>query len=193
MDRCVDGVVPSQRLDRVADELETDRLVFAGREDVEDAAADGELAVLVGGIFPRESGVDEQLGQVGRGDVLPRLQIDRRAEQTLRRAHARQQRGRRRDDDARGPSGDGVQRPGARRGDADVRRQTAIGIDLVRGKRQDGAIRAFRRETLERGHEEADVRDRLFEFAIARHDVQHDAVRQPVARPRRRTAPSQTT
>ena len=45
------GIVAAERLDRVADELEPDRLGLAGGKDVEDAAADGELAVLVGRIL----------------------------------------------------------------------------------------------------------------------------------------------
>ena len=53
----------------------------AGGKDVDDAAADGELAVLVGRILAREAGVDEQLGQIGRRDVLSRLEIERRAQQ----------------------------------------------------------------------------------------------------------------
>ena len=44
-------VVPPQRLDDVADELEADGLRFGGRVDVDDAAADDELAVLVDGIL----------------------------------------------------------------------------------------------------------------------------------------------
>ena len=47
-----------------------------------------------------------------------------------------------------------VQRPGARRGHADVRRQAAVRIDLVRGKRQHRAFRRRPREPLERGEEE---------------------------------------
>ena len=168
-------------LDRVADELEPDRLALAGREDVEDAAADGELAVLVGRIFAGEPGVDQQLGQVGRRDVLARLEIDRRGEQTLRRAHPRQQRRRRRDDDPRGAAGDGVKRPGARRRHADVRRQAAVRIDLVRGKRQDRAIRRRPARALRAPRRKnADVGDGLLEIGVARDDVQHDAVRQRV-------------
>ena len=73
---------------------------FAGRKDVDDAAADGEFAVLVGRIFTGESGVDEQLGEIGRRDVLAGSQIERGGEQPFGRGDARQQRGGRRD---RGP------------------------------------------------------------------------------------------
>ena len=75
------GVVAAQRFDGVADELDADRRRVARGKDVDDAAAHGELAVLVGRILPREAGVDEQLGEIGRRDVLARLEIERRAEQ----------------------------------------------------------------------------------------------------------------
>ena len=76
-------VVGAQRFDRVADELEPDRLRLAGGKHVDDAAADRELAVLVGRILAREAGVDQQLGEIDRRDVLPGLQLERRAEQPV--------------------------------------------------------------------------------------------------------------
>ena len=79
-------IVGAQRFDRVADELEPDRMRLAGGKDVDDAAADRELAVLVGRILAREAGVDQQLGQIGRRDVLAGPQVDRRRQQPLRRA-----------------------------------------------------------------------------------------------------------
>ena len=88
---------------------------LAGGKDVDDAAANRELAVLVGRILAREAGVDEQLGQIDRRDVLARPEVDRGSEQALGRRHARQQRRRRGDDDARGARGDGVQGPRAHR------------------------------------------------------------------------------
>ena len=59
-------VVPAQRLDRVADELESNRVAFTCREHVENAATDGELAMFIRRIFPGESRVDQQLGQIDR-------------------------------------------------------------------------------------------------------------------------------
>ena len=69
-------VVTAQRFNRVADKLEPHGLRFAGREDVDDAAADGELAVLVCRVFAAETGVDEQLAEIGRCNFLSWLQID---------------------------------------------------------------------------------------------------------------------
>ena len=85
---------------------------FAGREDVEDAAADRELAVLVGRILAGEAGVDQQLGEIGRRDVLAGLEVDRGREQALRRADPRQQRRGRRDDDPRGAGRASAEAPG---------------------------------------------------------------------------------
>ena len=51
------------------------------------------------GIFTGESGVDEQLGEIGRRDVLAGSQIERGGEHPFGRRDARQQRGRRRDED----------------------------------------------------------------------------------------------
>ena len=80
-----------------------DRLRVAGGKEVDDAAADAELAVLVDRILAREAGVDEQLAEVVRRDLVPGPEHRSTArEQPLRRADARQQR-RRRGDDQRAP------------------------------------------------------------------------------------------
>ncbi len=177
IDRCVPGVVRPHRLDRVADEFEADRIGFARREDVHDAAADGELALLVGGIFAAESGVHEQFGEVGRRDVLSRLQIERRGEHALRRRDAGQQRRCRRDQHARGATGNGVQGAGADGRDADVRRHPAIGIHFMRGERQDRALGGDRRQPFERRQEKGDVGAGLLEVSIAGNDVEDEPVR----------------
>jgi hypothetical protein len=82
-------VVGAQRLDGVADELEPNRVRFAGREDVDDSSPDSELAVLVRRVFAGESRIDEQLREIGGRDVLARLQLERRAEQPIGRCDAR--------------------------------------------------------------------------------------------------------
>ena len=162
-------------LDRVADELEADRVRLAGRENVEDAAADGELAVLVGRIFAGEAGIDQQLGEIGRRDVLAGPQLDRGGEQPFGRADARQQRRRRGDDDPGRAARERMERPRAGRRDADVRRhpavrdrlratETAAPPDLAAGVSPSSAAR-----------KNDDVGDGLFEIAVARQDVQHDA------------------
>ena len=53
------GIEPPDGFDGVADELEARRQVVARREDVDHAAADAELAVLVDRVFAREPGVDQ--------------------------------------------------------------------------------------------------------------------------------------
>ncbi|PYR09385.1 MAG: hypothetical protein DMF99_15570 [Acidobacteria bacterium] len=170
-------IVGADRLDRVADEFEPDRMRFRHREDVDDAAAGRELAVLIGGIFAAEAGVDEQFRQIGRRDILTGFQLERGGEESLWRGHARQQAGGRRDDYSRGAAADAVQRAGPRGGDADVRREAAIRIDLVRRKRQHRPLGRHRRQPFERGEKERDVGDRLLEVAVARHDVEHHPMR----------------
>ena len=75
------------------------------------------------------------------------------------------------------PRGERVQRPRARRRHADVRRQPAIRIDFVRRDTAGPRARPRRRTALRAREEEGDVRARLLEIAVLRHDVQHDAVR----------------
>ena len=172
------GIVCPKRLDRVADELEAHRMGGAGGENVQDAAAAGELAVLVGRVLAVEAGIDEELGQILRGDVLPRLQVHRGAQHVPRRAHARQQRRGRRDDHTRGAARERVQGRCPHRRDADVRRHASIGIDLVRRHGQDGALHRRLRQTLERREKEPDVGDRAVQVRVARQHVEHDAVGQ---------------
>src|SRR5262249_35374921 len=59
------GIVSPHRLDRVADELESNRLRLTRGIYVENAASKRELAVFVSGILPTETGIDEQLSQFG--------------------------------------------------------------------------------------------------------------------------------
>ena len=58
----------------------------------------------------------------------------------IRRAHTRQQRRCRGDDDARGTAGQPVQRACSRRGHVEMRRQAAVRIDFERGERQDALL-----------------------------------------------------
>ena len=69
-------IVGAQRLDRVADELEPDRLRVARRVDIENAAADREFAVLVSRVLAGKAGFDKQLSEVGWCDVLGRRSTD---------------------------------------------------------------------------------------------------------------------
>ena len=173
-------VVPAQRFDRVADVLDPDGLSLSRRVDVDDSAADSKLAVLVRGIFAAESGIDQQLTQIRRGDFLSRPKVDGRVKQTLRRADAREQRRRGSDNDASRGSRQRMERPRARRGDADVRRQSAIRVDLMRGKRQHRPIRGGGGKSLQGRQKEAHIADGLLEVAVAWHDVQDNPVRHRV-------------
>ena len=113
----------------------------------------------------------------------PGFSVERRRQHPLGRRHARQHGGRRRDHDARGALRDRVQRARAHRRDADVRRQAAIGIDFVRRKRQHRALDRRGRAAL-RAPPGRTRRPRTvcLEVAVARHDVEHDAVRLRVRR-----------
>ena len=68
----------AQRLDHVADELEPHRLDVAGGKHIDDAAADGERAVLVDRVLAREAGVNEQIGERLRVDFGARPDLERR-------------------------------------------------------------------------------------------------------------------
>ena len=95
------GIEASQALDGVADELDADRLGVGRGKHVDDAAADGEGAVLVDRIFAGEAGIHEQVRQSLRLDLRAGAKLDRGAQQALLRTHARQQRRRRGDDQPR--------------------------------------------------------------------------------------------
>jgi hypothetical protein len=129
-------VVGADRFDRVADELQPDRVRGARRKDVHDPATDRELAVFVGWVFAGEPGIDEQVGEIGRCDVLPGSEVERRRQESQGSGHTRQERRRRRHHDPRCPARDRVQGSCADRRDADVRRQPAIRIDFVRREGQ---------------------------------------------------------
>ena len=98
--RLVDGaaralrgrVESAERLDRVADELDADWLFVAWREDIDDAAANTELAVLVDGVLSRIAGGDQLRGEVLRLDIDAGPQIDRRLRQLLGADQFRQER-----------------------------------------------------------------------------------------------------
>jgi hypothetical protein len=61
--------VRAHRLDLVAEELDAERLAAGGREDVDDAAADRELAPLLGALHALVAGEGKALGQVVLGVV----------------------------------------------------------------------------------------------------------------------------
>ena len=73
LERALGGrVVPPDRFDDVADELEADRLNLARRVEIQDAAANAELTVLVNGILRRKPGHGEVFAKVLRRDFVAR-------------------------------------------------------------------------------------------------------------------------
>ena len=60
------GVERADRLDLVAEELDADRVGRIGREDVEDAAADAELAGDLDDLGPRHPALEQPAGQAPR-------------------------------------------------------------------------------------------------------------------------------
>ena len=73
----VGDLEPAHLLDRVPPELDPDRVLLGGREDVEDAAAHGELAPLLHHVHPGIGRRHERLGDLGEGTVLSRPQRHR--------------------------------------------------------------------------------------------------------------------
>ncbi len=76
-------------LDRVAEEVDAHRVLQGGREQVDDAAADAELAAALDQVDPDVGGVDECAGDVGQVVVLAGDQRDR--QQVAETGHLRLQ------------------------------------------------------------------------------------------------------
>ena len=107
--------------------------------EVEDAAADAELPVLVDRVLRHEARQRQALGQVLGRDLIARRDRQADVSHARGRREPRQQRARRGDDQPGGAGREAVQRAGARRRDFQMRRQAAIRIDFLRRQRQDGA------------------------------------------------------
>ena len=186
--RLVDGldgalgprVVGAKRLDRVADELQADRLPRARGIEVHHAAADGELAGLVGRVLPRVAGVRQPIAEIDRGDVIAGAQSESGGLEPGGRAQARQERRGGRDHQPRGARAQRMKGAGARRRDVEVRRQAAIGIDLVRRERHHEVRGVGVRHAFEGRQEEPRVRGELLHVRVGRGD-EHDAVAGPAA------------
>ena len=160
-------VVPPDRLDVVADELDANRVVGAGREPVDDAAADAELAVLVDRILAREAGVGEQIAEHDRIEIHSGLQLDGGGLEAVRGAQPRQQRRAEAMTTRAVPLAIACSAPA--RADATPKCGAILryGIDLQRGKRLDRFVERGRRRTLERGHEESRVGGEAVDILIA--------------------------
>ena len=164
------GVVLADRLDGVADEVEAQGALAAHGEHVDDAAAHAELAVLVHRVLACEAGLDQSRGQPPGVDLVACLEGDGGRQQPAGSAQPRQQRGGRGDNHAGGAGGGRVQRARASRHHAHVRREAAVGINLVRGQRQHRVLHRALRQPLDRGQEEADVRGHLLGVPVGRDD-----------------------
>ena len=131
--------------------------------------------MLVGGILAGESGIHQELRQVGRRDVLAGPEIDRDIPQARRSADAWQEGRSRRNDNAGAAAGQAVECSSSRRSDANVRGQSPVRVDLVGGKRENRAVDRHRRQAFERREKESHVHRRLIDVGVAGHDVQNDA------------------
>ena len=95
-------------LDLVAEELDPERLAARGREDVDETAADGELAAVVDPVDPLVAREREVLGELLEADLRPGAERDRRRPRVDRR-HPFRERRRRGEDEPAG--GEDVERP----------------------------------------------------------------------------------
>ena len=116
----------ADRLDLVAEELDAERLAAGRREDVDQAAADGELAAVVDALDALVAGERERLGdavdaELEAGAQLERLRAARRAAAAAPRARARTRRRARRARARR------ARAPARRRGAAAARAPTPSG------------------------------------------------------------------
>ena len=124
--------------DLVAEEVDADGTLHLGRVDVEDAAAQGDLAGhfdhVDAGVADGEEVLDEHVGQV----LFAALEMQREGAIVVAReeAHAGGFDGR--DDEAGGASGDLPERGGAGLLNLGVRGEIFKGQDVVRGQAQDG-------------------------------------------------------
>ena len=159
-----------ERFDHVADELNPHRFGIAGREHVEDAAANREGAMLVYWILTSEARVDEQVGETQRLDLRSGTDGHRRAREAFWPTHPRQQRWRRRDHESARASNRRMNRPRPRGRHAKVRAHAAVGIDLYRRKGYHGALDLGVRGAFERSIEEPRVCHQLLDVLVRWHD-----------------------
>jgi hypothetical protein len=82
----------AQCLHHVANEFDAYRFDVGGGKDVDDAAADGEGAVLVDRVFTSEAGIDEEIGQPLRVDFGAGTDLERHVEEAFGRTDAWEER-----------------------------------------------------------------------------------------------------
>ena len=185
-------VVPADRFDVVADELDTDRIVGTGRKIIDDAAADAEFAVLVDRILARKAGIGQEIAERDRIEIETVPNLNRGRLEIGRRAEPRHQGGGRGRDNPCAPARNPVQRRSPLRRHAEVGRQTAVGIDLQRGKRLDRFLERCSRCTLERRHEESSVDAKPIDVLIGRYHDDGDGIPAIAGLHRRQRAPGRT-
>jgi hypothetical protein len=168
-------VVRSNGFNRVADEFEPHRLTRASRVEVDHAAPNAEFAVLVNGILSRVAGGEEKVAQIDRGDLVPRRERQRHRPQPIRRTELRQQRGGGGDQQPDASTRNAVQGPGACRCNVEMRRKTAVRIDLVRRVGQNRPLDLRVRQPFQCREKEPRVAGHRLDVGIGGHDEQHAA------------------
>ena len=158
------GVEAAQALEGVAEELETHGAIRVGREDVEDAAAQGDLSGAGHGVLPPVASLVERLEEdLGRHLVPLSKRHDTGLEEALRQGRPQQtQRGR--DEGAKPTATRGEQRLGAPERGIGVARQAPEGRRTRCRERKDVTVHAH---FVGEGSEI--LRD-LFEVALVRND-----------------------
>jgi hypothetical protein len=169
-------VEPANRLDDVADELEPDRLAVAGGKDVDDAAAQAELPMLVDRIFRRKPCRGQPTGQVARRNLLAWCQREAGRRECRGLRQPREKRAGRRHDEPNRSGRQAVQcgRPGRRH--LEMRQQSAIRIDLRRWKWANRQFCVGLGQPFKVSQEEAGVRHHLIDEGVGRHNEHHRAV-----------------
>ena len=163
-------VEPPDRFDRVADELDADRMRLAGREYVHDPAARTELAMLIDGILAREAGCRQPIAERHRVELGAGAQLDGRGAQPFRRARARRQGDGGDHHETRLARGKGMERARARGCHIQVRFERSIGIDLVGRACQHGTRRLRRAPSLQCTEKEPRIVHHRVDVAIGRDD-----------------------
>ena len=172
----VEGV---QGLDRVAAELQPDRLDVSGREDVDDVAAHAELAAV---LDQRRAVITPTLQARGESvavDVLAFDQVGVALRDVASRRHALQQRLGRGDDDRMVTLAELVECLDARRQRLGGRRDVLEGRHLPAGEKVDAALQ--RRRALFLGEEEAQIGDQPLRVLRRSGDHQHRPLEQSLA------------
>ncbi len=170
------GIEAADRFNGVADELDADRQLFAGRKNVEDAAAASELAVCIYWIRRLVTTERQGVRQHVRIDIDAGLDLTRREQNRRRLRKLREQGGRRCNNDACRIQRQRVQHPGTGGGDFQVRLEAAIWIDLRGRKRQHLPLNERGRRSFEHRQEERNVADGVVDVGVGRNDQEDGLV-----------------